>query len=204
MNQEANKATITIVGVETKMTSNGKTMFKIKGNDNRSYQVWQTIRDGSDSVAYKSLSAHPNMGVGKTFDIYYKEEIGEYKGKQVTYRTINQLFPSTAQAGTSQKVAQVGMSEAKQAVDDEKWDRINFGKCKYGFLIEAYKKGVDVDMAEKEAELWAQASMRIKWLNQPAPVQPPFKQPVDQRKDYIQDLVDSGAWQEIDPKDVPF
>ena len=40
------------------------------------------------------------------------------------------------------------------------WDAISFGKCKYGFLIEAYKMGKDPDVSEVDAEDWAMRSMR--------------------------------------------
>ncbi len=53
-----------------------------------------------------------------------------------------------------QVVAQV----AKQP--ETNWDKISWGKCKYGFMIEQMKKGVDVFIAEQEAERWADAAMR--------------------------------------------
>lgn len=40
------------------------------------------------------------------------------------------------------------------------WDKISFGKCKYGFMLEAYKKGTDPDVAEADAEDWAMRAMR--------------------------------------------
>lgn len=63
MSDQLLKSTIKILEVETKLTQSGKTMFKVKGSDNRSYQVWQFKQDGQDSVAFVSLSNFPNMGV---------------------------------------------------------------------------------------------------------------------------------------------
>ena len=40
------------------------------------------------------------------------------------------------------------------------FEKENFGKCKYGFLLEAYKKDKVLFDAEKEAEDWATASLR--------------------------------------------
>lgn len=40
------------------------------------------------------------------------------------------------------------------------WDRISWGKCKTLFLVEAYKKGLTPEVAEKEAEIWADMAMR--------------------------------------------
>ena len=41
------------------------------------------------------------------------------------------------------------------------WDKISFGKVKYGFLIEAFKKGMPLEEAEIDAEKWTKASMRM-------------------------------------------
>ena len=45
----------------------------------------------------------------------------------------------------------------KKEVD---WDKIAFGKVKFGFLIEAYKLGKSLQEAEPEAEAWTKACMR--------------------------------------------
>jgi hypothetical protein len=45
-------------------------------------------------------------------------------------------------------------------VETPNWDKISFGKCKYGFLLEAFKLGANLQTAEKEAEEWATAAMR--------------------------------------------
>lgn len=42
-----------------------------------------------------------------------------------------------------------------------KTDESAFGKCKFGFLIEAYKLGKNLEEAEKESEEWAKAAMRV-------------------------------------------
>ena len=49
----------------------------------------------------------------------------------------------------------------------------NFGKCKYGFLLEAYKKGIALADAEVIAEEWADASLR-KLNNEPDVSNIPF------------------------------
>jgi len=54
--------------------------------------------------------------------------------------------------------------------EDVNWDKISYGKCKHGFLIEAYKKwdrnsAWTLDMLETEAEAFAEMSMRK--LNKP-------------------------------------
>jgi hypothetical protein len=46
------------------------------------------------------------------------------------------------------------------------WEKISVGKCKHGFLIEAFKLGIDLKTAEPLAEEWAKASMRL--LDEPS------------------------------------
>lgn len=84
---------IIVASVEEKTSKNGKTMFKIKGNDNHTYQLWQSKQDGTDSVAFVVFNSKLNMGVGKEFDITYREEYGTYKGKTIVYRTIVNAKP---------------------------------------------------------------------------------------------------------------
>ncbi len=57
----------------------------------------------------------------------------------------------------------------QEKTDDEKWERINFGKCKHQFLLEAFKHKINdrgailelTEEQEKQIEEWAKMSMRI-------------------------------------------
>jgi len=50
-------------------------------------------------------------------------------------------------------------------------DTDGWGKCKYGFLLESYKKEEELAKAEPRAELWADACMRnSKTTPPPVPV----------------------------------
>lgn len=54
-------------------------------------------------------------------------------------------------------------SKQQQPIHYEKevdWNSISFGKCKHAFLIEAFKRDWELDLAENIAEEWAKASMR--------------------------------------------
>ncbi len=112
------KTTITILSVEEKTTKNGKTMFKIKGTDGKFYQLWQSKQDGTDSMAYIAFSSIPKMGVGKSFNISYGEEFGEYKGKTIVYRTIANAIP------VEQETDDLETSRLKVTGEDEKWKGI--------------------------------------------------------------------------------
>lgn len=164
MSDQLLKTTITIEEIERKITETGKIMFKIKGSDKRSYQVWQFKRNGSDSVAFVSLSNFPNMGNGRTFDIAYREEHKTYNEKPVIYRTIVQAFLNRDNHHKELKEFQEVTDNTKRNSEDDKWNKIAFGKCKHAFLIEAYKLNKEIELSEKEAELWATASMRVKYF----------------------------------------
>ena len=72
-----------------------------------------------------------------------------------------------------QTPAQVINEPAQEKQEDQKWNDINWGKCKHGYLIEAFKKvfnsgevGITtaneetLEVIEKMAEAWADMSMR--------------------------------------------
>ena len=150
---------ITIVSTETKLTNTGKTMIKIKDQNNLTYQIWQLKQDGSESVAYQGLQ---NLGepVGKTIEIGYKEDQGDFQGKAITYRTIVNIKPTDRQPSKGDMYVKAQMVEAKKEKDDKKWEELGWKKCKYGFLIESYRLGLNLKEVEKTAELWADACQR--------------------------------------------
>ena len=78
---------------------------------------------------------------------------------------------------------------ANQYKDDKpNWDKIGWGKCKFGFLIEAYKLGKSLDVAEKECEAWATASMRQ--IEEPLKV--PFSKEDIAKAGYTEDELESS------------
>jgi hypothetical protein len=75
----------------------------------------------------------------------------------------------------AQPMYQAPKPTPKPQPEQPNWDRISLGKCKYGFLIEAFKLGKPLAEAEKEAEAWAKASMRLlPEANDIGLTQPPF------------------------------
>ena len=110
---------ILVLSVEEKTSKNGKTMFKIKGNDNHTYQLWQSKQDGNDSVAFIAFNSTLNMGVGKEFDISYREEYGTFKGKTIVYRTIVNAKPILE---SNEKIIEPNF--LKHNNEDEKWKGI--------------------------------------------------------------------------------
>ena len=158
---------ITIIGVETKQTQNGKIMLKVKDHENKSYQVWQTKQDGNQTVAYQGLMALPNQGLNQSVEISYKEQPGDYNGKSVTYRSIVALRPSSVPASVNIN-NQVG---AKITAKDEeaKWKEISTGKVRHAFALEAYRAGKELTpILAVEIAQWTEYVMSGK-LGQNAP-----------------------------------
>lgn len=87
--------------------------------------------EGDNIVYFKSLV----QGENKSFNKSFAPKFGGYK------------------SNTFQKASNFSQKE--------KQDESAFGKCKFGFLIEAYKMGKNLEEAEKESEEWAKAAMRV-------------------------------------------
>ena len=129
MNDIINKI-ITIASLETKLTSNGKTMLRLGDTENKHYQIWQKKSDGTDSVAYQRLQ---ELGepVGKTIEIGYKEDQGDFKGKPITYKTIINIKPANGRVPSKADLfVKAQMREEAKVNDDKKWDEINDKKEK--------------------------------------------------------------------------
>ena len=128
MNDIQNKV-ITITSVETKSTTSGKVMLKIKDQKNLSYQIWKNKSDGSESVAYQGYN---KLGepVGQNVEIAYKEDTGDYNGKPVTYRTIVAIKPSGQPVSKANTMVKNQMKEEAEKSDEAKWNKINEEKEK--------------------------------------------------------------------------
>jgi len=153
------KSTITIAGCEVKQTSTGSTQFKIKSHENKTYTLWQTKSDGSESRAYQEFKLLPNNGVGRNVEIAYKEEPLNIGGKDIIMKTIVMLkeVGGTPFAQTQVKSQMFSDNKAK---DEAKWEELGWKKCKYGFLIEAFKKDMKLEDVENISEKWADACQR--------------------------------------------
>lgn len=161
---------ILIQKVEKTLTKTQKKLIKVRDENNLGYQLWPIKQDQTESKAYQFFKNLPMDGMGMNVKISYKEEKSEYNGKPVTYRTIIGM-QDAAQASLGTKVAKQGQAMDKVEKEEEKWDKISWGKCKTLFLVEAYKVWVINTQApidynlymnnrEMEAEEWADMCMR--------------------------------------------
>ena len=89
--------------------------------------------------------------------------------------------PGKPAKAPAQAPAQAPRYQAAQPKENPNWDKISLGKCKYGFLLEAFKKDWILSEAEPMAEEWAKAAMRLmdspeikNYGNGPEATQPPF------------------------------
>lgn len=124
---------------------NGRHKFKI---NNKTYSFFETKQDGSNTKAWdawQELSLKP----GDFVAVAYKDT----KSGQYTYH--NAL---TFKRPANDQIKSI-MADKKEEPKEPNWDSINWGKCKHGFLIEAFKKGMTLKKALPEAEAWADASM---------------------------------------------
>jgi hypothetical protein len=136
---------ITITGIETKLTNTGKTMLKLTDQENKHYQIWKTKADGTDSVAYNRLQ-ELGEAVGKTIEIGYKEDSGEFQGKVITYKTIINIKPANGQQPQQTRAnlaVKAQMSEAAKKTDDDKWTEISKGKVRHGVACEFIRLGAE-------------------------------------------------------------
>ena len=149
--------TITISAIEQKTLGNGSVVSKIKDERNLTYTMFHEWQ-GNPTVPYTKINSLPNKGMNQTVKIMFKSQ--EVNGQNGTYtsRTITDIDAATQPEKNLSMVK--GNIDAKG--DDEKWEKINFGKCKHQFLIEMYKKGdAPSPETESEAEKWAVMSMRV-------------------------------------------
>jgi hypothetical protein len=160
MNQDIQSKTIIISGVEKKNSSNNKVMIKFKDEKNLTYTMWPQKQDGTESSAYSFYKVMDLDGIGRAVEISYTEQQGDFQGKPVTYRTI--IGMKASHAGTSEVVAKKMIGADVQDKEQEKWDRLAWGKCKTLFLVEGWKESMGslLDKYEPLAEQWADACMR--------------------------------------------
>lgn len=137
----------------------------IKAVSGGSYSFFIKKKDGTDSLAYKQMQ---DMGLKKdmTVNIAYDTTQGEYQGRVIQYRNIKSFCEPSVQVDETPNPVSYGKATGKTATEQgnkpRDFDKENWGKCRYGFLIEAYKKGKPLIEAKDESAEWADVSMSEK------------------------------------------
>ena len=97
MNDKLINQVIQLSSKEEKLGKFGP-MMKIKDEKGLTYTVYKTKKDGSVSVAWEQLQS---INVGDMTQVSFAEDIGEYEGKSVTYRTVRAFNPDIGNGMTN-------------------------------------------------------------------------------------------------------
>jgi len=118
--------------------------------------VYGAMINGQDETFFATDSVHADLSRLKKGDTAYitmKAIIGADGKARKSY------IVETAPIST-QVAGKIGMAN-KETSEQEKWDRLSWGKCKTLFLVEAFKTSTPLSQAEPMAEEWADACMRM-------------------------------------------
>lgn len=172
---------ITINSV-TNLNPEDKKPINFKDENGDKYVLWKHKKDGTETMAYSVFKNLPYGGDGATIGIAYNEEQKTFvndKGTEVPYKQRSvMLVKSPSQVKPANQVPNHPTSTPKLATqassEEVDWNKVSLGKCKHGFLIEAFKAhlgnpNIKLSEMEKIAEEWAKASMRI--LPTPTPME---------------------------------
>ena len=160
--------------------------IKIKDEKGLTYTIWQTKQNGEKTMAYAN---YEKMGISLNQVIDIKHDEKPTSSGKGFYRSIKMIGAGNNQnvsepqntppisTNPPQNAPQGQISrnntpliEHKPAKSEEqKWHDINYGKCKHQFLIQMMKwnlkesglSNVNLGIMEKDAETWAEMSMRI-------------------------------------------
>jgi hypothetical protein len=146
------QATITIDSI----TEKGNRV-SIKTTSGGSYSFFKKKQDGTPSVAAKQLT-DMELKSGMTVDIAYDTSAGEFQGKSITYKNIKSFREPSIQVGEPQHKVPAFLKVEPKA-DNRDYFAENWGKCRYGFLLEMYKKDVSLDKAKQQSSDWADVAM---------------------------------------------
>ena len=77
---------------------------------------------------------------------------------------------TTAKLDTPVRKFEAGLDKEN---DEKKWDKISLGKCRYGFLLEAFKMGKLLnETVVNDCNIWAESAMTGKLPKMPIPQYP--------------------------------
>lgn len=181
-NNELQASNITISAVEQLTWG-----IKIKDEKGLVYNIAQFLKGTqTETKAYSALMALADNGMNQQKCFKFAVVPNNQNGTSRYVRIImepqdNISTPSQTAQNTTNTQNTPPQPVYTEKTEDEKWDKINFGKCKHQFLIEILKHNVKekvnatdestMKRAEEIAEEWAKMSMRILEEKTPAPVE---------------------------------
>ena len=137
-------------------------MFKQGENDYGKFYCCEIRHDDTEKTMFASQALWDKMNkvtegdtVEATLSEIKSDDGKTHKEWQVTINGVEQSVSKTKEIADTEEAKQEYHKEKQ-----DKWDEIAWGKCKYGFLIEAFKKDTPLEFVEPIAEQWADASTR--------------------------------------------
>jgi hypothetical protein len=150
---------ITISGVEDVQWG-----VKITDEKGLKYNVPKTLKGTeTETKAFQVLKGMAGYGIGKEVSVKFATTPNGQGGQSRYVRIIASPEENSEKAinyHNYTKNAPERNFKPKNTIVEPDWDKISWGKCKYGFLIEAFKMKYNLKDAEIESENWADASMR--------------------------------------------
>lgn len=142
--------------------------IKLKDEKGLIYNISQYKKDTQDeTVAYQYISKLPKNGMGMTQCVKFATVKNNQGGESRYVRIVSE---KEAIPEDKNDAPFYSNKEVKKE-DDSKWEDINRGKCRFGFLIEAYKMGKTLNPElVSEVNKWADVSMTGQLLSKPSVV----------------------------------
>jgi hypothetical protein len=137
---------------------------KITDEKGLKYNVPKTLRGTeTETKAFQVLKSMAGYGIGKQVSVKFATTPNGQGGQSRYVRIIASAEKNTENVSNYQNQSKTPINAKqsdKKPIIEPDWDKISWGKCKYGFLIELLKLGKPLKDAEIIAEDWADASMR--------------------------------------------
>lgn len=142
MNDQFNNKVITVTGVEILPD---KSRIKITGDDGFSYSFFTTLKGtGNPSQAYQDF-VRQGVSIGKRIGISFIYQDND-RNPNAPYRTIRAIAdPSSVEYNQDdgRQVSTVKPAPYKPKTTNDR-ETVE-GKCRFGFLVEAYRQGERLD-----------------------------------------------------------
>jgi len=146
--------------------------LKVKDEKGLVYNIPELKKGTQEkTMAYSALALLPKNGLNLNKCFKFVTVPNNQNGQSRYVRVITEPADNLGETKYVSPQAQRNVEVKVEKLDeDEKWDRINFGKCKHQFLLEILKENLrkkDITQritpkeAEETSEIWAKMSMRI-------------------------------------------
>src|SRR5262249_14024142 len=123
MSDKLINAVIQLSSKEEKLGKFGP-MMKIKDEKGLTYTVYKNKKDGTVSVAWEQLQS---LSLGDMVQVSFAEDVGDYEGKPVTYRTVRAFNPDigngVANSSSLAKSSNSGQHTASQGHSNDAYGR---------------------------------------------------------------------------------